>query len=200
MTPNVDWSSLNSDYNGGMEDTTTENEESKRLTSREEVQTALGEKRDLSGMDLSGLDLSGMKFTALNAAGIDLSGAELDGAVIAAANMDHANFQGANLRRAKFQMANLGSADFSGADLRDTLWLATNVSDADFSDSETAGAKSSAVSWVAAKTLPAEMPAPLLSTPRWAPFAVLGLAGSLLAFLFFRRRRKSDYISLDDIE
>jgi LPXTG-motif cell wall-anchored protein len=48
--------------------------------------------------------------------------------------------------------------------------------------------------------VPEEIPEPLLSTPRWAPFAVLGLVGSVLAFLFLRRRQKTEYISLDEIE
>lgn len=219
------WFATGFDYNEGMEDTTindeeSKNEESEQLVSREEVQTALGRKRDLSGMDLSGLDLSGMKLTGLNASGINLSGANLSGGVIAAANVDQinvagaelegtviaaanlagANFQGANLRGAKIQMTNLDSADFTGADLTDSLWMATNVSNADFSETKTAGSRSSGVAWATAKTLPAELPEPLISTPRWAPFAVLGLAGTLLAFLFFRRRKKPGYIPLDAAE
>jgi uncharacterized protein YjbI with pentapeptide repeats len=130
-------------------------------------------------------------------AGANLNEARLDGAVVVTSNLGGAQLQGANLRGAKFQMCNLDSADFSGADLTDTLWIATNVADADFSEAETTGAKSSAVSWVTARTIPAKIPEPLFSTPRWAPFAVLGLAGSLLAFVLLRRRQKPEYIPLD---
>lgn len=200
------------DYNGGMEDELTNNEEGKQYTTPEEAQAAISQHQDLSGADLSGLDLSGVKLTGLNAAGINLSeadlsgaviaaanmdqinlsGAELDGAVIAAANMAGANFRGANMRGAKVQMSNLDSADFTGADLTGTLWLAANVSGADFSETKMAGAKSSGVSWLTSKTMPADLPVPLISTPRWAPFAVLGLLGSILAFLFLRKRRKTE--------
>jgi uncharacterized protein YjbI with pentapeptide repeats len=180
-----------------------------QLSSRAEVQKALKKKRDLSGTDLSGLDLAGLKFTGLNAEGIDLSnsnfprgiimaanlqgadlsGANLAGAVFGMSNLDKASLRGANLRGAKFQMCNLGDVDFSEANLSDSLWIASNVADADFSDAQMEGAKSTAVTWQTAATLPAPLPEPLLPTPRWAPFAVLGLLGSLLTLFFLRRRQ-----------
>jgi len=192
----------------------------KTFSSREEIQAALNKKRDLSRADLSNIDLTGLKLVgfngeaiklskstfhegvimAANMAGADFSGADLAGTVIGMSNLGGATFRDANLRGAKFQMSNLGDVDFSGADLRETLWIASNVADADFSDAAMDGAKSSAVSWVTAGVVPEEIPEPLLSTPRWAPFAVLGLVGSVLAFLFLRRRQKTEYISLDEIE
>jgi hypothetical protein len=199
---------------------TMNNKGIKQFSSREEVQAALNKKRDLSGADLSNLDLAGFKLVGLNAEAIklsssnlhggvimaanmasaDLSEADLAGAVIGMSNLGGADFHGANLRGAKFQMCNLDSVDFSGADLKDTLWIASNIADADFSDAPMDGAKSSGVSWVTAGTRPDDVPDPLLFMPRWAPFAVLGLVGSFVAFLFMRRRRKTGYISLDEVE
>lgn len=183
-----------------------------RFSSQAQVQAALKQKRDLSDADLSGLDLAGLKFTGLNAPailfkntnipggivmaanmeGADFSDAFLDGAVIGATNLGGATFRGASLRGAKFHMCNLGDVDFSGADLTGTLWLASNVSAADFSETQMNGAKSSAVAWQTAKTPPAETPRALISAPRWAPFAALGMLGSLAALLFFYRRRSSE--------
>ena len=100
----------------------------------------------------------------------------------------------------KIIAANLDSADFRDADLTDTLWISSNVANAAFSGAEMAGAKSTAVAWMTAAELPAELPKPLVTSPRWAPFAILGLVGTALAFLLFRRRRKSAYLTLENGE
>lgn len=183
-----------------------------RFSSAAQVQAALKQKRDLSNADLSDLDIAGLKFTGLNAPaivfknanipggiimaanmeGADFSNAFLDGAVIGATNLGGATFRGASLHGAKFHMCNLGGVDFRGANLTGTLWLASNVSAADFSETQMNGAKSSAVAWQTAKTPPAETPRALISAPRWAPFAALGMLGSLAALLFFYRRRSSE--------
>jgi hypothetical protein len=85
---------------------------------KEAVETAVKEKKDLSGADLSWASLSGASLSGADLRKADLSGADLSGA-----DLRGASLSGADLRGASLSGADLSGADLSGASYnKKKLW------------------------------------------------------------------------------
>jgi len=70
----------------------------------------------------------------LDLSGVDFSGANLQNAFLQNSNLEGANFQNANLRGAYLNMANLKNANFQNADLRFAKLIGAQIEGANFQD------------------------------------------------------------------
>ena len=81
------------------------------------VDSAKGERADLTEANLSGANLSGANLLVANLLVANLTDANLSGADLSWANLSGANLSGADLTRANLTRANLTEADLTRADI-----------------------------------------------------------------------------------